>query len=225
MSFVPLRAALFALPLLLAACGNGGAADKDSAAPAKTEAKSDNLLSPTDMVIGAEDAPVTVIEYASVTCPHCATFHETIFPAIKEKYVDTGKVKFAFREFPTAPQGLSLVGSVLARCAAEKGGPDAYFLIIGTLFKTQKTWIYGDDPKVELLKIAGQAGMDEAAFDACMQRQDLVDLINQNVGEASDKYKVDSTPSFVVDGEKLAAVRSQEDFEAKLDAALAEAAK
>lgn len=230
MSFTAVRAALIAVPFLLAACGNGGAADKnagagDAAAPAKTEAKSDDLLSLTDMVIGHKDAPVTVIEYASVTCPHCATFHETIFPGIKEKYVDTGKVKFAFREFPTPPQGLSYVGSVLARCAAEKGGPDAYFLIIGTLFKTQKTWIYGEDPQLELVKIAAQAGMDEAAFDACIERQDLVDLINRNVGEASEKYRVDSTPSFVVNGEKLPSIRSQEDFEAKLDAALADAAK
>jgi protein-disulfide isomerase len=226
MSFAPLRAALMAVPFLLAACSGAGSESGETAnsLPSKAEAKADKLLTASDMVIGAEDAPVTVIEYASVTCPHCAAFHETIFPGIKEKYVDTGKVRFAFREFPTPPQGLSYVGSVLARCAAEKGGSDAYFLIIGTLFKTQKTWIYGEDPRLELVKVAAQAGMDEAAFDACMQRQDLVDLINANVSEAAGKYDIDSTPSFVVDGDKLTPIRSQEDFEEKLDAALAKAA-
>lgn len=226
MSFAPLRAALLAIPFLLAACGGAGSESGETAnsLPSKIAAKADKLLTASDMVIGSADAPVTVIEYASVTCPHCAAFHETIFPGIKEKYVDTGKVKFAFREFPTPPQGLSYVGSVLARCAAEKGGPDAYFLIIATLFKTQKTWIYGEDPRLELVKVAAQAGMDEAAFDACMQRQDLVDLINANVSEGADKYEIESTPSFVVDGAKLTPIRSQEDFEEKLDAALAKAA-
>lgn len=233
MSFAPLRAALFALPFLLVACGGGGggttepdkaAAKQPPAKPAAT-ANDEGALNSTDMVIGAEDAPLTVIEYASVTCPHCAHFHEAIFPEFKAKYIDTGKVKMAFREFPTPPQGLSYVGSVLARCAAEKGGPDAYFLIVGALFKTQKTWIYGDDPKLELIKIAGQAGMDEADFDACMKRQDLVDLINKNVSVGSDKFGVDSTPTFVVDGKKLPPVRSLEDFEQKIDAALAEETK
>lgn len=226
MSLNPVRAALIALPFLLAACGGDGAAQGGEASKqTASNSKADALLHDTDMVVGAEDAPVTVIEYASVTCPHCATFHETIFPAIKEKYVDTGKVKFAFREFPTPPQGLSYVGSVLARCAAEDGGSDAYFLIIGSLFKTQKTWIYGDDPRLELVKIAAQAGMDEAAFDACMQRQDLVDLINENVEEGSDEFGVNSTPTFIVNGEKIPAVRSQEDLEEKLDAALGGAAE
>lgn len=224
MSFAPLRAALMAVPFLLAACGGGSEnGETANSLPTKAETKAGKVLSESDMVIGAADAPVTMIEYASVTCPHCASFHETIYPGIKEKYIDTGKVKLAFREFPTPPQGLSYVGSVLARCAAEKGGSDAYFLVLGTLFKTQKTWIYGEDPRLELVKIAGQAGMDETAFDACMQRQDIVDLINANVKTGSDKYGIESTPSFVIDGEKIV-IRSQEDLEQKLDAALAKAA-
>lgn len=219
MSFTPLRAALAAFSFLLVACGGGSEATPAADKTATPAASGDKLVSESDMVVGAEDAPLTVIEYASVTCGHCAAFHETIYPGIKEKYIDTGKVKLVFREFPTPPQGLSYVGSVLARCAAEKGGPDAYFLVLGTLFKTQKTWIYGEDPKLELVKIAGQAGMDETAFEACMQRQDIVDMINANVEMGSDKYGVDSTPSFVIDGEKIT-IRSQEDLEQKLDAAL-----
>ena len=217
-----LRAALYSLPLILAACGGGGASEGGAGDSGKSaEGAVKEFTNATDMILGAKEAPVTVIEYASVTCPHCAAFHETIYPEIKEKYVDTGKIKFVFREFPTPPQGLSYVGSVLARCAAEKGGSDAFFLVIGTLFKTQKTWIYGEDPKLELEKIATQAGMDNAAFDACMQRQDLVDLINKNVTDGADTYGINSTPTFVIEGEKVMGVRSTEDLEAKLDEAIA----
>lgn len=222
----PLRTALVALPFLVAACGGGASEGETAAKPAQNDAEpaaTDAASATADMFLGSPDAPVTVVEYASVTCPHCATFHETIFPDIKEKYVDTGKVKFVFREFPTPPAGLSYVGSVMARCAADKGGSDAYFLVLGALFKTQRTWIYADDPKAELVKIASQAGMSESDFDVCMKRQDLVDLINANVEDASAKHSINSTPSFVVDGEKIPAVRAKEDLEARLDEALAEA--
>jgi protein-disulfide isomerase len=161
-----------------------------------------------------------MIEFASVTCPHCADFNEAILPAIKEKYIDTGKVKLVFREFPTPPQGLSFVGSVLARCAGEKGGSDAYFMVIETLFRTQLVWI-SDNAKTELQKIAAQTGMDEAAFDTCMKRQDLLDLINANVKQASEVYNINATPAFVIDGELMSAAPTIEAFETALDAALA----
>lgn len=229
MSLSPLRALLFAIPLLLAACGGETGASEKGKADKANDANA-GAIGASDMVMGASDAPVTVIEYASVTCPHCAAFHEEVLPGIKEKYIDTGKIRLAFREFPTPPQGLSYVGSVLARCAAEKGGPDAYFLIIGTLFKTQKIWIYGDDPRLELVKIATQTGMDEASFDACMQRQDLVDLINGNVSIASEKFAIDSTPSFMLNGVVLetgkyrTADELRQFLETKFDEALANAA-
>lgn len=216
---------LLAAPFFLAACG--GASSENGAAsaePAKTEdpAKIENHAG-ADMVLGDPNAAVTVIEYASVTCPHCATFHEMHFPALKAKYIDTGKVKFVFREFPTAPAQFSYIGSVLARCAADKGGTDAYFAVLGNLFRTQRTWIYGDDPKAELLKIAGQVGMDEAGFDTCLKRQELIDLINANVKEGSEEYEITGTPAFIVDGEK-ATLKQLEDLDAAIDAALAKAA-
>ncbi|MGE0408437.1 MAG: DsbA family protein [Amphiplicatus sp.] len=215
-----LRAALLALPILAAACSGASSEGGD-----KTPAAADHAAAETgakaDMAMGRADAPVTVIEYASLTCSHCADFHERILPAIKEKYIDAGKVRLIFREFPTAPTGLSYVASVLARCAADKGGAEAYFLVVSSLLKTQQSWI-SDDAKTELVKLAAQAGMDEAAFDACMERQDLVDLINANVKYASEEYKINATPSFVIGGETTG-VRSVEDFEEKLDAALAAA--
>ena len=188
--------------LALAACGQSSSengADGGTASGGSEVIDDTKTGALSEMSLGAADAPVTVIEYASVTCPHCATFHETVFPEIKEKYVDTGKVRFVFREFPTAPAELSVVGSMLARCAADKGGDDAYFLVLGSLFKTQDKWIYGDT-REELMKIGAQAGLDSEAFDACVRRQELVDLINETVADGRDRYDINSTPSFIVDG-------------------------
>jgi protein-disulfide isomerase len=217
------RTALLALPLVLFACGGtseGGkkpseATKSETAEPAKTGGAA-------EMALGSPDAHVTVIEYASVTCPHCAVFHETIFPQIKSDYIDTGKVRFIFREFPTPPQGLSYVGSVLARCAADRGGSDAYFLVVNALFQNQETWVYGDDPKEELLKIAAQAGMDQPAFDACLKRQDYVDLIEKTAEQGSEKFGINATPSFVIDGERKP-IRTFEDFQTAYEAAAAKA--
>ncbi len=218
------RAALIAVSFLLAACGNASSEIAEGAgenSAAKPGAVKNEPIAETDMVIGAADAPVTLIEYASVTCPHCATFSEQVMPSIKEKYIDTGKVKLVFREFPTPPANYSLIGSVLARCAADKAGPEAYFLITDALFRGQKTWIK-DNPKSELIKIVAQAGMDEAALDACLQRKELVDIINANAKGAMEKYDVQGTPSFILDGEKMS-FRTKEEFEEKIAAAVAKA--
>lgn len=208
---------------LLVACG-GASSDEPSAQTSTETGEADKIDNEgtgalAEMVVGDADAPLTVIEYASVTCPACASFHEAIYPEIKENYIDTGKVRFVFREFPTAPAELSVVGSMVARCAADRGGKDAYFLVLDTLFRTQRTWISGN-AREELIKIAGQAGMDEAAFDACVRRQELIDLINDNVEEGREKYNVNSTPSFIVDGDKRQ-FNDAEGFSAALDEALA----
>lgn len=214
------------LAFTLAACGGANSSDADGETANDTPAADVDVDAGTgalsDMSLGADDAPVTVIEYASTTCPHCATFHATVFPAIKEKYVDTGKVRFIFREFPTAPANLSIAGSMLARCAADKGGTDAYFLVLETLFQTQRTWIGSATPRAELLKIAAQANMNEADFDACVKRQELLDYLNENIKEGSEKYNVSSTPSFVVNGQTRH-FSSVDDFSKALDAAIEEA--
>ncbi|MEO0398568.1 MAG: DsbA family protein [Pseudomonadota bacterium] len=219
--------------LLLAACGSADSSsgsETDSAASSSSDttpsADADKqstasvAISDSDMILGSADAPVTIIEYASLTCPACASFHIGVFPQIKEKFVDTGQVRFVFREFPTPPFDFSLIGSVLSRCAAEKTGSDGYFLMIGSLFKTQRAWIHGEDPKLELLKIASQAGMDEAAFDTCLQdRQDLVDLVRGNAEAASEEYNITGTPTLILDDKKLT-YRSAEELENKIQAAV-----
>ncbi|WDI32282.1 DsbA family protein [Hyphococcus flavus] len=217
-----------ALALILAACGGANSSEDVSSegTTGDNSSKEDVVIAGTgalsDMVLGSADAPVTVIEYASTTCPHCATFHATVFPAIKEKYVDTGKVRFVFREFPTAPANLAIASSMLARCATDKGGIDAYFLVLDALFKTQRTWIGSATPRVELLKIASQAGMSEADFDACVQREELLEFLNENINEAVDKYEINATPAFVVNGETRS-FASVESFSEALDKAIEEA--
>jgi protein-disulfide isomerase len=224
MRFTRTLAAIAAPMILIAACGAQSTEKSDAAAPA-ADAKGAAAIAKTDMAIGRADAPLTLIEYASVTCPHCATWHAEVLPELKQKYVDAGKLRIVFREFPTPPADFSYIGSLLARCAGEKSGANAYFLVIGALMNTQQAWIQGADPKGELMKIAGQAGLDAAAFDACLKRQDLVDLINANVEAGAKDFNISRTPSFVLNGEKIES-RTTEEFIAVIDEKLgAKAAK
>jgi len=156
-----------------------------------------------DMVIGNPDSDVTLIEYASFTCGHCANFHKSVYPEIKRKYIDTGKIRFVFRELPTPPQQLSYIGSVIARCASDRGGDEAYFAVADGLFHNQQEWVFGNDPLTELLKITNQAGMDEEAINTCLKRQEIVDVINANVKEGNERFGITGTPTFVMNGEKL----------------------
>jgi protein-disulfide isomerase len=183
----------------------GGLADISVVSQAQAQAL---LMQPGplgDMALGDEKAPVTIIEYASMTCPHCAAFHATTFPELKKRYIDTGKVRFIFREFPL--DQLALAGFLLARCA----GPDKYFPMIDTLFQKQKEWVI-QKPLGPLMAIAKQAGMSETAFNECLQNQKLVDGI-EDVRQRAMKLKVESTPSFFVNGKPLRGAFSIEDFE------------
>lgn len=214
------RAALVAFALVLAGCGEA-ASNSESKAPAeaaKPAQDKESGIKASDMVIGDPNAPVTIIEYASATCPHCAVVDAEILPEIKKTYIDTGKAKLVFREFWTPPQELSMVGAIVARCAAEKGGRDAYFAVMGNLFRTQETWI-SQNWKTELEKLSAQAGMDKAAFDACLKRQDIFDMLQAQFKEATDKMNVSGTPTFFVNGEKTASY-SKEDIAKAIDAAL-----
>ena len=149
-----------------------------------------------DMVLGAKDAPVTVIEYASMTCPHCANFHMGTFKELKTKYIDTGKVRLVFREFPFDP--LALQASMLARCAGEK----RYFGMLNVLFKSQMKWAKSSNPQQALAKIARLAGFTQARFNTCMASQELADMILKSRMKGNKEFGIDSTPSFIVNGVK-----------------------
>jgi protein-disulfide isomerase len=159
-----------------------------------------------EMAIGEEKAPITVIEYASMTCPHCAHFSETTFPELKKRYIDTGKVRFMFREFPLDP--LALAGSLLARCA----GPDKYFPMIETLFAQQRDWVVRA-PLQPMRAIAKQAGVSQEAFDACLENRQMIDAMEKVRNQAAEKFGVNSTPTFFVNGKRLSGALPIEDME------------
>ncbi len=204
-----------------------GGATAETAPPSPAEAEAAAATETgalAEMVLGDPDAPVTVIEYASVTCNHCALWHEEVFPEIKAQYIDTGKVRFVLREIPIIPDHPALIarsyaGSMLARCAADAGGSETYFSVMGALFDRQKTWAFGSDAKGELLKIAAEAGLDEAAFDACIQRADLKSHIDANIDAALNDYRIEGTPGFIIAG-AYHRVFSAEDVSKALDDAL-----
>jgi len=148
-----------------------------------------------DRMLGKEDAPVTVVEYASMTCPHCAHFHETTYPELKKRYIDTGKVRFIFREFPLDP--LAAGASMLARCADK----EQFFPLIETLFQQQSKWAV-EKPIPQLLAIARQAGFSEEKFKACLSDQKMLDAMQAEQKRATDKFQVNSTPTLFVNGKK-----------------------
>src|SRR5216683_8447552 len=155
-----------------------------------------DLLVPSplgDEIQGQADAPVTIVEYASMTCPHCSHFHETTYPEMKKKYIDTGKVRFIFREFPLDP--LALAASMLARCA----GQDKYFPLIDALFAQQKDWVV-QKPLAPMLAIAKQAGFTQETFDKCLANQRMLDGIEATRQRAATKFNVNSTPTFFING-------------------------
>ncbi len=162
-----------------------------------------------DKVLGNENAPVTIVEYASMTCGHCGSFHNTVFPQLKEKYIDTGKVRFIFREFPLG--SYAAAASMLARCVDE----DKYFPFLSLLFKTQDQWAYvSASQRVQtLLDISKQAGFTRERFQTCLSDQKLLDGINQIRDRASDVFGVSSTPSFFVDGELVRGAATLADLE------------
>jgi protein-disulfide isomerase len=149
-----------------------------------------------DMVLGSDKAPVTIVEYASMTCPHCAHFDETTFPELKKRYIDTGKVRYILREFPLDP--LAAAAFMLARCAGEKD-TSKYYAMVDTLFRQQQQWAVAK-PLEPLLAIAKQAGLTEDKFKACLANQKLLDDIQKVREQAIDKFKVQSTPTFFING-------------------------
>jgi protein-disulfide isomerase len=161
-----------------------------------------------EMAIGDEKAPVTIIEYASMTCPHCATFHMSTYPELKKRYIDTGKVRFIFREFPL--DQLAAAGFMLARCA----GPDKYFPLIETLFAQQQTWVV-QRPLQPLLTIARQAGFSEQSFNECLKNQQVLDGI-EDVRQRAMKLNVQSTPTFFVNGKLHRGAFTIEEFEKQI---------
>ncbi|HYG26794.1 MAG TPA: DsbA family protein [Caulobacteraceae bacterium] len=185
----------------LAACNGGGG----SAGAATSE----------DMTLGNADAKVTVVEYASAACSHCATWNEEVWPAFKAKYVDTGRVHYVFKEFLTPPIDLAAAAFLTARCAGE----DKYFGVIDAVFRAQNTMFTTGDVRGELLRIANSAGLSEEEFNQCIRDEEALKALNERVERAQREDEITGTPTFLVNGKKVDGEASLE----ALDKAIAEA--
>lgn len=192
-------AAVAAVGVLLFNGTPASAAGKDIALPAGYP----------ERVLGKADAPVTIYEYSSLTCPHCATFHKETLPKLKEAYIDTGKVKLVLRDFPL--DQVALGGAMLARCAPEP----MFYRMIDVLFANQQTWARASNPLDGLKQYGRLAGMSDDAMNACFQKEDLLKQIQTVQSAAQDAFRIQSTPSFVIDGQTYAGAR-EFDFYAKI---------
>lgn len=160
-----------------------------------------------EMALGDPEAPVVMIEYASMTCPHCASFHRDTFPRLREEYIDTGRVYHIFREFPLDP--LATAAFMLARCLDD----DRYFPFIAALFARQANWSRAPQPEEALFQMARQAGFNRESFEACLTNQEILDGVNWVKDRAIERFEVRSTPTFFINGEIVRGALSFSQFE------------
>lgn len=189
---------------LLAACGGAGGGGG---------------LTEDDVVLGQADAPVTLIEYASTTCPHCAAFHALMWEELKTNYIDTGRVRFVFREFPTAPEAVAVAGFQIARCGGAT--PDQYFVRIGELFRQQQaTFASGtmDGIRRKLIEIGTATGLSEAQVNECINDPEGAARIRR-IAEGARPLGVNATPTLIINGETYGGALTWEGLQAALDAA------
>ena len=167
-----------------------------------------------EMAIGDKSAPVTMVEYSSLGCPHCAAFHKNTLPRIKKEYIDTGKVRLVYRDFPLGTPALA--ASMIARCA----GPKKFFGFIEILFRAQAQWARSQTPLEALAKVARFGGLSKADVDACLKYQPLLESIRRGALVGQETYKINSTPSFVVGTKIISGNQPFEEFKKVLDKAL-----
>lgn len=175
---------------------------EDAVPPADGDVNMAEVLKPgslPEIAMGKEDAPVKIVEYMSLTCPHCAHFAVTTFDAIKQKYIDTGKVRFIIREFPFDPRAAAAF--MLARCAPQ----EQYMPMVEMLFKQQIAWASPDvDGRAALLQMSKLAGFTEDSFTKCLTNQKLLDDVNAVRERAAKDFGVNATPTFLINGKRYA---------------------
>jgi protein-disulfide isomerase len=166
---------------------------------------------PQEQVLGNPDAPVTIIEYASLTCPHCAQFHNEVLPELKERYIAPGKVRLIYRDFPL--DETALAAAALAHCA----GPERYFSMLDVLFETQSNWVRADDPIAALKRLGKLGGLNEQEMAACLADEQLSEGILRERLAGQNEYDIGSTPTFIIDGKAYAGSRDVEEFGKLID--------
>ena len=175
-------------------------------------------LTENDFIIGNDNAPITIIEYASMSCSHCANFHNNTLPDLKNEYIDTGKVKYVFRDFPYNYP--ALLGSMVMRCIPSEVRYD----YMNALYKLQNIWVVRENAitRLELYKIMQTGGMTKENFDTCLSNVDLENKILQEVIAAQSEFNIQSTPSFLINGELLEGDKSIKVFRQILDKILSD---
>lgn len=207
--------------VLGAAATAAGLIGLTSAAQAQQEGKTYDvakLMAPNgvpDHALGPKDAKVTVIEYASPTCPHCAAFHNDVYPTFKTTYIDSNKVQFILRPF------LRNVLDAVVFLVAEAAGPEKYHDVVATYMKTQDTWMMSDKPRDALLAIALQLGFTEESFEAALTNQDLFKGMEALTDQARNEFGLSGTPTFYVNGKQLSGGKTLEELAAEIDPLLA----
>jgi len=174
------------------------------------------MFTAPEYVMGSPKAKVTLVEYASASCPHCARFDINEFPQLKKTYIDTGKVRYVFREFITPPEQLAGAGFLLARCAGEKN----YWNVLEQVFRAQEQIYKTGDMKASLLPIAHSVGLSDAQVDACVTDKAAVGALNDRMDTAINKDKIESTPTFIINGKLFHGDPKKEVDVAMLSAAL-----
>ena len=211
--------------LMLAGCDNSGGsanaenqtpvAANDPTSPTTDITRTGDLNKPigfADRWLGDENAKVTVIEYASPTCPHCATFHTQIFPDFKKEFIDSGKVRFVMRPFSR-----SILDAVVFMVAACDDPAADYYKLTSAYFDTMRSWAIAEDAKSEMAKVAINNGFTQESFEACLTNQELFQGLEKVRTQALDEFGLDATPTFFVNGKKLSGVISVEEFAKEID--------
>lgn len=202
-----------AVALTLAGCGGGAAGptppiDKATYVPPQAELMAPGPLG--ERVLGKADAPVTVIEYVSLTCPHCANFQKTVFPRVKKEFIDTGKVRFIVREFPI---GRSSGNAAIAnRCAPE----DKYFYVLGQFLTRQPEWVSQEVRLDAIFAVAKSGGLSRETFDSCLSNQTIIDGLNE-VKQRGRQFGVIGTPTFFINGRKAQGEVTFEEIKAMIE--------
>ena len=182
---------------------NHGAAEIADADPAELHKPGDL----PDLVIGRADAPITIIEYASITCSHCGRFHQVLLPQVKKKYIDTGIARLVIREFPL--ESVAAASAMLVRCAK----PAAQLPFLDALFARQQQWLTEKDVRVALVAMAAEFGIDAAGFEACLSDDALLAKVAASRSRANEQFGVKSTPTFFINGKPLIGPQTIEEFD------------
>ena len=187
-------------------------ADNPAATATATQATNDLMVAGPlgEMALGDPNAPNVVIEYVSMTCPHCQRFHADVYRPFKEKYVDTGKVYFIVREYPLDP--LATAGAMVARCAPK----ERFFPLIDLMFENQRQWAFVTDPASALRDLVKQAGFTQESFQACLTNQEILDGVNWVKDRAAKEFGVGSTPTFFINGQMLKGALTLEEIDRAL---------